>query len=65
VATFIAALVVFGLAVGVMSVGVLVQGKRLRGSCGGTGEDCHCSALEARKCRLRQAREAAEGADAG
>ena len=33
------------------------DGKRLRGSCGGTGKACECSALKARKCRLREMRE--------
>jgi hypothetical protein len=52
--------VLFGLVTLAMSVGVLVQGKRLRGSCGGTGKACECSALKARKCRLRQMRELVE-----
>ncbi len=57
--TILATLVVFGAVVFAMSVGVLVQGKRLRGSCGGSGEDCSCSPLAARECRLRKSREAA------
>jgi hypothetical protein len=57
VATFLASLALFGLVSLAMSVGVLVQGKRLRGSCGGTGKACECSALKARKCRLREMRE--------
>ena len=57
-ATFLASLVVFGLVVLGMSLGVLVQGRRLRGSCGGSGEDCQCSPLAARTCRLRKEREA-------
>ena len=56
-ATFFAALVVFGAVVLAMAVGVLVQGKRLRGSCGATGKDCQCSPLAARDCKLRQERE--------
>ena len=58
-ATFVAALAVFGLAVLAMALGVLVQGKRLKGSCGGTGESCQCSPLSARHCPLRREREAA------
>jgi len=57
--TLIATIVVFGLAVAAMAVGVIVQGKRLKGSCGGTGKDCTCSPADARKCRLREMREAA------
>jgi hypothetical protein len=56
--TFIAALAVFGIAVVVMSLGVIVQGKRLRGSCGGTGENCHCSSVGAYSCDTRKARRA-------
>ena len=59
-ATFLATLALFGLVSLAMSVGVLVQGKRLRGSCGGTGKACECSALKARKCRLREMRELVE-----
>jgi hypothetical protein len=56
VATFVAALVVFGLVTAAMALGVIVQGKRLRGSCGGTGRDCECSPLAARHCALRKLR---------
>jgi hypothetical protein len=55
-ATFVAAAFVFGLAVLAMAVGALVQGRRLRGSCGRTGEACLCSPLAARHCELRRAR---------
>ena len=54
--TFLAALVVFGIAVVVMSLGVMLQGKRLRGSCGGTGRDCHCSNVGAYTCDTRKER---------
>lgn len=57
-ATFLASLVLFGIVVAAMSVGAIVQGKRLRGSCGGSGKDCECSPLAARSCRLRQMRDA-------
>ena len=56
-ATFLATLVIFAMVTGAMAVGVLFQGKRLRGSCGGTGKDCECSPLAARHCRLRKLRE--------
>ena len=36
-ATFLAGATVFGLAVLAMTLGLLVQGKRLRGSCGRSG----------------------------
>lgn len=53
-ATFVATLAVFGIAVLAMAVGVLVQGKRLRGSCGGSGKACTCSPIAARQCSLRR-----------
>ncbi|MBW2245481.1 MAG: hypothetical protein JRH01_26260 [Deltaproteobacteria bacterium] len=57
-ATFLAALVVVGLTVFAMSIGAVAQGRRLRGSCGGSGQDCSCSPLAARNCRLRERRDA-------
>ena len=54
--TFAAAVAVFGLAVLGMATGVLLQGRRLRGSCGGSGEACLCSPLAARHCALRRQR---------
>ena len=59
-ATFIAAFAVFGLAVAAMALGAMIQGKRLKGSCGGTGQACECSALKARSCQMRHARHARE-----
>jgi len=53
-ATFLATLVVVGFVVLAMSVGVIFQGKRLKGSCGGTGKACECSPLAARNCKLRE-----------
>jgi hypothetical protein len=55
--TFLATLVVFGFAVVAMAIGVMVQGKRLQGSCGGSDRDCVCSALEARRCARRRTAE--------
>ena len=51
--TFLAALAVILVVVLGMAVGVILQGRRLRGSCGLTGDDCHCSALQARRCEHR------------
>jgi hypothetical protein len=52
--SFLAGLVVFLLVFLAMSLGVLVQGRRLRGSCGRDGGDCQCSPLAARRCPLRR-----------
>jgi hypothetical protein len=57
-ATFFATLTVFGVVVLAMAVGVIVHGRRLKGSCGGTGEACTCSAVAARACPIRHEREA-------
>ena len=57
--TFLATLAVFGVVVLAMSVGVIFQGRRLRGSCGGTLGDCTCSALAAHSCPIRRERDRA------
>lgn len=54
--TFFAALLIFGCVVLAMSLGAVLQGRRLKGSCGGVGEDCSCTPLAARACRLRELR---------
>ncbi|MEE8581667.1 MAG: DUF539 domain-containing protein [Myxococcota bacterium] len=65
-ATFLAALVIFATVLSGMAVGVVFQGRRLRGSCGGTGLDCTCSTLAARSCPIRREREARQHrADSG
>jgi hypothetical protein len=51
-ATFLATLIVFGLAMLAMAVGVLISGRRLRGSCGGVGEACRCDASARAACAL-------------
>lgn len=51
--TFLFALVAFALVLAGMAVGVAVTGRRLRGSCGLSAEDCACSALQARNCPNR------------
>jgi len=59
-ATFLATLVIFGTVLSAMAVGVVLQGRRLRGSCGGTGQDCSCSPLAARACPIRKVRQESE-----
>ena len=53
-ATFLATLLIFGVVVLAMSLGALIQGKRLKGSCGGSGKACSCSPLAARNCPVRR-----------
>jgi hypothetical protein len=50
--TFLAALVVFALAMFAMAIGLLLSGRRLRGSCGGVGDSCRCSAPARARCAL-------------
>jgi hypothetical protein len=48
--TALAAIVVFAVIMGAMAIGVIFSNKSLRGSCGGTGEGCGCSAAKRREC---------------
>lgn len=50
--TFIAALAVFALVMLAMALGVMVSGRRLRGSCGGVGEACRCDEAARATCAL-------------
>jgi hypothetical protein len=50
--TFFATFLVFGFVVAAMAIGVIFSGRRLRGSCGGTGRDCSCSEEVRRECAL-------------
>lgn len=52
--TFLATALIFGLAVAAMAVGVIFSDRRLKGSCGGTGKSCHCSAKVRRECALAE-----------
>ena len=49
----IATMIVFGLMTFAMSIGVLINGRSLKGSCGGITEDCSCSNTEKIKCKLK------------
>lgn len=50
--TFVATLLIFGLAMIAMAVGVIFSNRELKGSCGGTGRACSCSAAARRECAL-------------
>ena len=50
--TFLATVLFFGLAMAAMAVGVIFSNRELKGSCGGTGRDCSCSAEARRDCAL-------------
>lgn len=52
-ATFLATLALLGGIMLIMSIGVMVHGRRLKGSC---GQDCKCSPLQAAtSCEDRKA----------
>lgn len=51
--TFVATLLFFGAVMAAMSVGVIVSGRRLKGSCGGTGKDCTCDEEAQKSCALK------------
>lgn len=51
--TFLATLLLFGLAMGAMAIG-LVAGRSLKGSCGGSGGSCPCTPDEKRACELKR-----------
>lgn len=50
---FLGTLIVFGLAMLAMAAGVMLSGRALKGSCGGTGTDCPCTEEERRTCARR------------
>ncbi len=50
--TLLATALIFGLAMGAMAIGVIFSNRELKGSCGGTGRDCTCSAEARRDCAL-------------
>lgn len=51
--TFLATLLVIGIAMAAMAIG-LAAGRTLKGSCGGQGGRCPCSPEEKRACELKR-----------
>ena len=51
--TFIATLLLFAAVMAAMGIGVMVSGRQLKGSCGGTGKDCTCDDEARRNCALK------------
>ncbi len=50
--TFLGTLVVFGVVIAAMAIGVMFTGRRLSGSCGGTGGGaCVCSEEKRKACK--------------
>lgn len=55
--TLVGTALFFGLIMLAMAVGVMFQGKALKGSCGGTGNGCPCTDKEKRACADRRRQE--------
>ena len=49
----IATLVVFCIVMSAMAVGVIFSNRRLKGSCGGTGQSCECTLAQRKICMRR------------
>ncbi len=52
--TLFITLLFFAIAMAALAVGVIFSNRRLRGSCGGTGQDCDCSLAQRRTCTRRK-----------
>ncbi len=48
--TILTTIALFAAVMAAMAIGVIFSNKRLRGSCGGTGEDCACDEETRRAC---------------
>jgi hypothetical protein len=54
--TLLATLMIFAASMLAMGVGALVAGRRLKGSCGGSGRDCSCDEAARAECALAKHR---------
>jgi hypothetical protein len=52
--TFLATLALFAAVMALMAIGAILQGRRLKGSCGGSGGDCPCDEAAQRECALKK-----------
>ena len=52
--TFLASFLLFAAIMAAMAIGVMVHGRRLRGSCGGLGGDCPCDEAARETCKLKK-----------
>ena len=55
--TFFGTLLVFAIVMVAMAAGVMLSGRRLKGSCGGTGTGCPCTDEERQACAARRDRD--------
>jgi hypothetical protein len=54
VETFFATFLLFSAVMAAMAVGVVVHGRRLKGSCGGVGGECPCDEAAQNECELKR-----------
>ena len=52
-ATILVSVIAFALMMGLMAIGVLLGGRRLRGSCGGNPESTNCGCSPAKKAACK------------
>ncbi|HJN74363.1 MAG TPA: DUF539 domain-containing protein [Myxococcota bacterium] len=52
--TFLATFGFVAVAMVAMAIGVILTGRRLRGSCGGGADDCVCEIEKRRECHARR-----------
>jgi len=52
--TLIATLTFFGIIMAAMAVGVIFSNRQLKGSCGGTGQNCDCALAKRKACPHRK-----------
>ncbi|MAJ61717.1 MAG: DUF539 domain-containing protein [Myxococcota bacterium] len=55
--TFLVTLFFFGFVMTAMAVGVIFSNRSLKGSCGGTGAACACSAKDKQRCAEKASEE--------
>ncbi len=59
--TVLVTILCFGVVMAAMAFGVIVSNKPLRGSCGGTGDDCTCSEAKRQRCETARAERSSDG----
>lgn len=64
-ATILITVLGFAFLMGMMALGLMLQGKRLSGSCGGNPDSAHCGCSPAKKeaCRAKHAEDELEEED--
>lgn len=58
--TFIATALLIGLLMSAMALGLMLRGRALQGSCGGTGQSCECNETKRKKCLAANGQEPGE-----